>query len=203
MSRLPIAERREQLVAAALDVGRRYGIEAATVRAVAAQAGVSLGVVHYCFDDKNALLRAVAEEITARNAGRAVTALPEGADVGTTLTAAVEGLWDGLVQDRGSQMLSYELTLTSLRSPELATVAEAQYAHSHETTRQFLEDVADSCGVRWTTPTDVLARGVLAILDGYALAWLVDHDDAAARAGLRAFASALSRGTVAAPGGGE
>lgn len=200
MSRLPIAARREQLVAAALDVASTRGIDAATVRAVAAQAGVSLGVVHYCFDDKDALMRAVAEEITVRNADRARRDLPEGTDMGTTLTLAVEGLWDGLVQDRGSQILSYELTLASLRSASLGTVAEAQYTHTHGTIRQFLEQVADASGMRWTVPTEVLARGVAAVLDGYALAWLVDHDDDAARAGLRAFATILARAAVAADG---
>ena len=60
MDRLPILERRAQLVRAALVVATRDGFEAATVRAIAAEAGVSLGVVHYCFEDKDELLREVA-----------------------------------------------------------------------------------------------------------------------------------------------
>ena len=65
MDRLPMAERRAQLVRAALTVASRDGIEAATVRAIAAEAGVSLGVVHYCFEDKNELLREVGEAVAA------------------------------------------------------------------------------------------------------------------------------------------
>ena len=60
MNRMPVAERREQLIAAARAVASREGIDGTTVRAVAAEAGVSLGVVHYCFEDKDELLRAVA-----------------------------------------------------------------------------------------------------------------------------------------------
>ena len=65
MDRLPMAERRAQLVRAALTVASRDGIEAAAVRAIAAEAGVSLGVVHYCFEDKNELLREVGEAVAA------------------------------------------------------------------------------------------------------------------------------------------
>ncbi len=68
MNRMPVAERREQLIGAAITVASRDGIEAATVRAVAAEAGVSLGVVHYCFQDKSELMRAMAHKITAQNA---------------------------------------------------------------------------------------------------------------------------------------
>ena len=64
MNRMPVAERREQLIEAAITVASRDGIEAATVRAVAAEAGVSLGVVHYCFQDKSELMRAMAHAIT-------------------------------------------------------------------------------------------------------------------------------------------
>ena len=80
MNRLPVAERREQLIEAALAVASREGIEAATVRAVAAEAGVSLGVVHYCFQDKDELLRAMAHAITSANLERSLGELPPEAD---------------------------------------------------------------------------------------------------------------------------
>ena len=81
MNRMPVAERREQLVEAALTVASRDGIEAATVRAVAAEAGVSLGVVHYCFQDKDELLRAMAHAITARNSVQGLSQIPPGLPV--------------------------------------------------------------------------------------------------------------------------
>ena len=191
MGRMPVAERREQLIAAALAVASASGIEAATVRAVAAEAGVSLGVVHYCFEDKDELLRAVAEEITARNASRALGALPEGLDLLTTLTLAVESLWDGLTSNRGEQLLSYEVTLGSLRSQDHGRVAAAQYRHSRLAARKYLEHAAEVGGIHWLTPIDSLARSVVAAVDGYSLAWLVDGDGVAAREGLRAFGQYL------------
>ncbi|GEA88148.1 TetR/AcrR family transcriptional regulator [Cellulomonas cellasea] len=127
MNRMPVAARREQLIEAALSVASRDGIDAATVRAVAAEAGVSLGVVHYCFQDKDELLRAVADAITVQNRQAAEMGLPVDADLRTTFRAAVESLWDNIRANRGAQLLSYELTTTSLRHAELNQVAIAQY----------------------------------------------------------------------------
>ena len=55
--------RRAQLIAAAREVLERDGMAGATLRAVAAQAGVPLGTVHYIFATKEQLLRAVLEDV--------------------------------------------------------------------------------------------------------------------------------------------
>ena len=94
MNRLPVAERREQLIEAALAVASRDGIDAATVRAVAAEAGVSLGVVHYCFQDKDELLRAMAHAITSANLERSLGELPlEAADPESVIESVIDALW--------------------------------------------------------------------------------------------------------------
>src|SRR3954466_12012367 len=96
MNRLPVAERREQLIEAALAVASRDGIDAATVRAIAAEAGVSLGVVHYCFRDKDELRGAMAHAITSQNLARSLGDLPEHADVDTVVDGVIDALWNGI-----------------------------------------------------------------------------------------------------------
>lgn len=197
MNRMPVAERREQLIAAARAVASREGIDGTTVRAVAAEAGVSLGVVHYCFEDKDELLRAVADSITAQNLEGARRDLPEDADLPSVLEVAIRDLWEGLRSDRGAQLLSYELTTSSLRHAELAQVAPSQYQHGWDAVELFLTHVASSAGIRWATPVRRLARLVLAVIDGYSLAWLVDGNDAEAQAGLQTIAAFLTLQAVA------
>src|SRR6187549_2246412 len=104
MNRLPVAETREQLIEAALAVASRDGIDAATVRAVAAEAGVSLGVVHYCFQDKDELLRAMAHAITAANLERSLGELPTGASVEQVIDGTIDAHWDGIRDSRGAQL---------------------------------------------------------------------------------------------------
>ena len=192
MKRLPIAERREQLVEAAIAVASRDGIDAATVRAVAAAAGVSLGVVHYCFQDKDELLDAMAHQITRQNLSQSLIEMPAHVDPTTIVEHALDLLWSGISATRGSQLLSYELTTYSMRHPEVRQVSVNQYVVSHEAARQFLGAMATAAAVDWTLPLEVLARLVVMMTDGVVLAWLADGDDAAARATLGVFAEFLA-----------
>ena len=201
MNRLPVAERREQLIEAALAVASREGIEAATVRAVAAEAGVSLGVVHYCFQDKDELLRAMAHAITSANLERSLGDLPSGAGIEQVIEGAIDALWDGIMESRGAQLLSYELTTSSLRHPELNQVAIEQYRGQWAAAEQVLRGVEQGAGVTFTVPLETLARTVVAVVDGYSLAWLVDGDEEKAREGMHGFGKFLLSMTVANPSG--
>ncbi|MBN9375505.1 MAG: TetR family transcriptional regulator [Cellulomonas sp.] len=192
MKRLPIAERREQLVEAAIAVASREGIDAATVRAVAAEAGVSLGVVHYCFQDKDELLSAMAHEITRQNLSQSLLEMPVHGEPDVIIERALDLLWGGISATRGSQLLSYELTTYSMRHVEVRQVSVNQYLVSHEAASQFLETLARSASIAWTLPIETMARLVVMMTDGVVLAWLADGDDAAARENLRVFAEFLS-----------
>ncbi|HVU93229.1 MAG TPA: TetR family transcriptional regulator, partial [Jatrophihabitans sp.] len=92
-TRMPVAERRAQLVEAALSVAAAEGIGAATVRRVAERAGVALGVVHYCFADKDELLDALAARIVEGLSGAAEVSLDDAPDLAGALTAAIDGMW--------------------------------------------------------------------------------------------------------------
>lgn len=188
MARLPMAERRAQLVRAALTIASRDGIEAATVRAVAVEAGVSLGVVHYCFEDKNELLREVGEAITSQNVARIEFTLPPRPGARAAIGAALGGVWDAMQEHRGAQLLSFELTTSALRHPELRGVATAKLEHDLRSAEGVLAQAAAVARAEWTVPVRELARLCIAALDGVALAWLVDGDDAAAQRALGSFA---------------
>lgn len=192
MNRMSVAERRHQLVGAALTVARARGIDAATVRAVATQAGVSLGVVHYCFEDKSELLRAVAAEVPGETAASVIDALPEQATIRDALAIAVETLWHAMRENRDMRLLSHELTVAGLRDEALAEVVQDQYAQSRVTAELFLRRIAEVTQVEWVVPLGPLCRSMIAVVDGYSLAWLVDGDDEAARAGLYGYVSYLA-----------
>ena len=64
MANVKASERRGQLVAAARAVLSREGISGATLRAVAAEAKVPLGTLHYVFPSKELLITAVIQDVT-------------------------------------------------------------------------------------------------------------------------------------------
>ncbi len=195
MDRLPMVERRAQLIQAALAVASRDGIEAATVRAIAAEAGVSLGVVHYCFEDKNELLREVGEAIAVQRVDRVVLPLAPVPDARTVIGAALATVWEAMRERRGAQLLSFELTTAALRNPELRGVATVQLERNLLAARELLDEAAAAAVVRWTVPTALLARLTVATLDGIALTWLVDNDTPAADQALSALTDHLTTQT--------
>jgi AcrR family transcriptional regulator len=190
--RLSVAERRQQLVEAAIAVASREGIDGATVRAIAAEAGASVGTVHYCFQDKNELLTEMAYELTRRNASQVLLGMPAEGDLATLLQRAIDALWNAVSSTRDAQLLTYELTTYSMRHPEVRPVSIEQYVASHAAARVFLETVAASAGIEWAVPIDTMTRIVTTTIDGVVLAWLVDGDDEAAHSQLRLFAEALA-----------
>ncbi|WP_327320490.1 TetR family transcriptional regulator [Streptomyces sp. NBC_01235] len=49
MARMALKERREELIAAAIRVVTREGVARTTTRSIVREAGMTLGVFHYCF----------------------------------------------------------------------------------------------------------------------------------------------------------
>lgn len=193
-TRLPMPARRSQLVDAALAVAAGEGIGAATIRRVAEQAGVALGVVHYCFTDKDELFDALAARIVEdlTDASAAAMAMAEQADLPTALRTAVTGLWELIEQTPGEQLLTYEITTYALRSSALRDVAGRQYAASQAAAEQLLTLAASAGRATWSRPVADVAAEALAFVDGVTLRWLVDGDGAAARERLATFAGYLA-----------
>jgi AcrR family transcriptional regulator len=192
--RLPLAQRRAQLVQTALDIATAEGIGAVTVRRVAEQAGVALGVVHYCFDDKDELLASLAERIVNDLIEAGAEQLTGGPaeDLPTALRRALTGLWASITSTREAQLLTYEITTQSLRQPALRNVADRQYEVSQAAAEGLLLLSADACGATWTEPIEDLGAQALAFVDGVTLRWLVDADGDGAVRRLESFADYLA-----------
>lgn len=198
----PIAERRRQLVDAGLAVAEREGPDAVTVRRVAAEAGVSLGLMYHCFATKDQLTVAMATRLAQdlAEAGDAARAEVHGPavtlDVGTVLRAALDGLWAEVERTPGRQLLTYEITTRALREPGLGGVAQRQYDAVTAMTAAVLERAAETAGVSWARDVDELAGLVVMAIDGATLRWLVDHDSRAALSRLRHMAGLLATMTA-------
>ncbi len=194
--RKPLAERRTQLVEAALRVAARAGVEAVTIRAVAHEADVSLGTVHYCFRDKDELLDAMGQSIRVEASDQIKAALLQGAAAGldfATLTHACgEALLEGLKKYRQVRLLLLEIATTGARNPALRPTALLHLEQSTEMARDLVVAAADAAGVRYRVDIGQVARATTAIIDGIELAWLVDQDDERAREGFHALADLLT-----------
>ncbi|NLG55193.1 MAG: TetR family transcriptional regulator [Rhodococcus sp.] len=198
LNRLPADERRAQLVESALSIAERSGLAAVTVRGVADEAGVSLGVVHYCFDSKDELISAMGDALilqltNSMNAAfsqvRNATELHGEDGLRELLHMGLSGMWPIIEATPDRQLLTYEITAQSLRqratdSSDRGAAATQQYRLMTQEAVDFLGECAGIAGTEWTLPTEDLARTAIAVIDGLVLRWLVDRDGLATIAGL-------------------
>ncbi|MFI8961684.1 TetR/AcrR family transcriptional regulator [Streptomyces sp. NPDC053493] len=182
MARMPSAERRRQLVEAAVRVMARDGVARTTTRSICAEAGVSLSVFHYCFDSKQELLEAAIGAITGNYVSRVMSAVEPRATLRETVRAALGSYWDHVVAHPAEHMLTYELTQYALREAGFEHLARAQYEQYVASAAVLVEQV---CAVRAVTPAvpvGLLARVLAATIDGLTLQFLVLGDEEAAAA---------------------
>jgi AcrR family transcriptional regulator len=171
---LPVPERRGQIVEAAIELISREGLAAASTRQIAAEAGVSLSTLHYCFGTKDALIEAVIEAIVAQIGDVAGSAMPTEGGLAAAIDASVRAFW-GLVEETpGLQTMQYELTLTALRSA--SQLARAQYDEYVAVAESLFRQALKRSGERPAVPIRDVARFVVAGLDGLILQHLSDPD---------------------------
>ncbi|MBW3085679.1 HTH-type transcriptional regulator BetI [Austwickia sp. TVS 96-490-7B] len=189
MSRVPAEQRREQLIDATIELAIREGLAAASVRRIADEANVSLGVVHYCFSSKEALLNAVAESFIKPIIAAVNEALED--HEGTfeeKAYVAFKAFSDHCQAQPGRQLLSYELAAWSIRGDgDSARLLYRTYQSAIEKMITEHLGITGSEGL----PTRTLARMVLGICDGVMLSWLVDRDDEATFDVLQGFIAVL------------
>ncbi|MFE7648049.1 TetR/AcrR family transcriptional regulator [Streptomyces phaeoluteigriseus] len=176
MARMPSAQRRRQLTEAAIRAMTRDGVAGTTTRSIAAEAGVSLSVFHYCFDSKQALVESVITTITDHSVTVVREALRPRATLEDTVRAGFQAYWDHVRAQPDEHMLTYELTQYALRRPGFEHLARRQYELYADTYAELIEHLRASMGFRLRVPVPVLARYLAAMTDGLTLNYLVLGD---------------------------
>ncbi|MFI6804348.1 TetR/AcrR family transcriptional regulator [Streptomyces luteogriseus] len=179
MARLPSAERRRQLTEAAIRAMARDGVPRTTTRSIAAEAGVSLSVFHYCFDSKQQLIESVITTITGHYVTVVKEAIRPRATLEETVRAGFQAYWDHVRAHPDEHMLTYELTQYALRQPGFEHLARRQYELYAEAYTELIDQLREAMGLRLRVPVPVLARYLAAMTDGLTLNYLVLGDDTA------------------------
>jgi AcrR family transcriptional regulator len=180
MARMPSAERRRQLTEAAIRAMTRDGVSRTTTRSIAAEAGVSLSVFHYCFDSKQALIESVITTITDHYVTVVKEAIRPKPTLRETIRAGFQAYWDHVADNPGEHMLTYELTQYALRQPGFEHLARRQYELYSDTYAELIEQLRHTMKFELRVPAPVLARYLAAMTDGLTLNFLVLGDDTTA-----------------------
>jgi AcrR family transcriptional regulator len=180
MARIPAAERRAELVAAAVRVIAAQGVDGATTRRIAEEANAPLATLHYCFATKELLFGAVFEYLAGEYREVLIRNDVHG-DVQMTARALLRGLMEWYLENPDFGATIIELISWGQRE---GTQAKVVYNAAFETMRTILGDIPVTQSGRAVPPAtiDQLIYVVAALSDGFALNWLVFTDPVASAA---------------------
>lgn len=190
MSRMSVADRRAGLIAAALRVIAARGLGAASVRAIVAEAGMSLASFHYAFSSREELFDTLVAEVLATEEKAVIPDSLAGRGLAELLEEGLLGYLTHLRDNPTHEQAMLELTQYALRTRP--ALAKNQYVEYTRIAVASLELAASHAGVEWTAPVTSVAKLLIAFSDGLTLSWLVERDDAAAREMIRATAQSLA-----------
>ncbi|WP_228001022.1 TetR/AcrR family transcriptional regulator [Nocardia australiensis] len=186
---------RRRLVAEAVCrlVGRE-GIEAATLREVAAEAGVSMGAVQRCFQTRQQMLIFAQEHVNQRIAERAKARIAASLDPESVVTMVEEILTALLVCDEDLVEARVWIAFTAQAAVD-PTVAAAQREHYRGLTEglRSLVTLGQQNGqIAASVDADRIADELIAITDGLMIQVLMGrHTLESARTALHAATTAL------------
>ncbi|MEU7142745.1 TetR/AcrR family transcriptional regulator [Nocardia sp. NPDC046473] len=192
---MSVEERRAHLIEAAIGLAEKKGVAGVTTRDVAQAAGVSLGVVHYCFENKDALMTELVKALSMELRDSVDANETVWQDVGSgkealqkLIRAGLELMWLNIEATPERQLLTYETTTYALRegeqTPAKLAIAREQYNFNDSTVADILEHARDATANQWSVPLQSLSRFTLNVIDGVVLRWLVDNDSESVRSQL-------------------
>ncbi|MEU6806675.1 TetR/AcrR family transcriptional regulator [Streptomyces neyagawaensis] len=191
MAHVSAAERRPQLIKAAIGLMAREGVAAGSTRAIAAELGVAQATVHYTFGTKEELYRAVMEQLTHDLVDQVTRAAPTDASFEESIVTLAEALWRTVLEQPASYQLLTELSMFALRTPYLKEALQSHHGEVLAVTRKQVEQAAERTGHRLGQPAEAIARFFLAGFDGLTMQHLSLPDEEAERVCLRSLVSAV------------
>ncbi|WP_254021614.1 TetR/AcrR family transcriptional regulator [Mesorhizobium escarrei] len=171
--RIPVADRREQLIDATIQVMRRDGVRSVTMRAVATEANASLAAVHYCFESKNALLGAAIGRWLKLMINDAVN-VHVNRGIRSSVQAMLDAYWAAFEAMPEDLLAQFELALWAVRREKSRDLASTIYPMYIAELKSMLAKSLSLGGETCQWDLERLSRALLAVIDGCSLQYLSD-----------------------------
>jgi AcrR family transcriptional regulator len=171
--RVPAEERKEQLIAATVELMRREGVQAVTIRAIAKEAHAPLATAHYCFSGKDELMDAAAEA-WLKNVSSFSGDVPVHLGLRKAVEQVAEGYWRALEEEPASLLAEIELVLWATRNAPASALAAKIYPAFETELKDIFSAAVSNSGEECLISFPMLIRSFLMIFDGAAVQYLTD-----------------------------
>ena len=207
--RAPEEERREQIVSAAYVVALRTGIADVTLRAVAAEAGLSHGLLLFHFKRKDEIIAALLDRVLATSAILHLTVDGVAESTGgrtprapNRLAALLRGELERLAREPRGMRLFFEYWALGVREAAIRQKIAAALDRYRMAFRAVAAEVIADDGASKTLTPDALAAVAVSLINGCAVQMMIDRDrfdTAAYLAAVEGLIARLSQGEGGAP----
>jgi AcrR family transcriptional regulator len=176
-----VAERRAEIIAAAIRVLSRDGLFETTTRKIAAEANVNQATLRYYFGSKDDLLFAVLQDMMRRTGEIVRAGLSADRGLHEAIAESMNAFWAHFEATPELEVMQYELTLYAIRHPDSAWLAKQQYDGYSALIEALLQETFKAAGQTCAVPYSNLARFIISGVDGLMLQFISDRDTNRAR----------------------
>jgi TetR/AcrR family fatty acid metabolism transcriptional regulator len=167
-------KRRAEIIEATFFCIALKGYSNITMQDIADSAGVSKGVIHYYFRNKDELFLSVLEKLIkdldghlARNVDRAKTP-PE------KVRAIINAVFEKTGANKKFQVVLLDLWAHSMRNPTLKAAHRSQYARYRHLAKKIIAEGIDEGYFKKCEPARA-ASAIIGLTEGFAIQWIFDE----------------------------
>ena len=164
----PNNTRSNEIIRATIRCLARSGFSQLTMKRLAAEAGVSQGILHYYFKDKRAILAAAAGHVMDDLDLREKSESANRRDASSRLRAMIKACLAVATADREFWTVFMALWGDSLHDPALASINKAAYQRARKAIGRIIEQGVRDWDFKPANIVDTSAM-VLALIDGMSL----------------------------------
>lgn len=179
--RIPAAQRREEFIEAAARVIAHEGVERATTRRIAQEAGAPLAALHYCFHSKAELFEAVQGYLSRDFASRLPPLPPEARGLEAAIAAHARRVWDRIIEYPEEQVATFELLLRRYRHSQDETDVQVlanfeMYQGWIRSTSSIYAKAARDAGEPVPTNLRLITQLFIAGIDGLSMLYIASPE---------------------------
>jgi AcrR family transcriptional regulator len=161
-----------KILHAAVDCIVAFGATNLSMQNVADAAGVSKGLIHYHYHDRETLLTRLVEWIANESATREAAALQSSAP-----KTAVDDLWEWVAEELTRGHLRVLIELSQERGPMIARAVRDAARQRRATAVSTVERLFELLELRLRVPVPLVAAVLVAFIDGLAINAVLEPDD--------------------------
>lgn len=176
MSKADVAsERKDQIVRATVDCVTKFGYHNFSMQDVARVAGVSKGIIHYYFLNKDELMMSVLDKVAADIERVLAADMQSIDDPRKKLEIFISVCFDVVRSTREYYQVSMDFWTQINQKPDVKKIIAQHYSKFRDTCAQVIKVGIEKQVFKNVDPT-IHASLIISLIDGVSLQWLFDNE---------------------------